>query len=93
MTRFNVLIGKQVDVHYRASDIQLSASGTLVQDSGKSIFLEERFVQSGTTKTLRLEIPYPCIARISEHSSNPDAPATSPDSLNPQPRSSRRTDF
>jgi hypothetical protein len=93
MTRFNILVGKHVDVHYRASDIQLSATGTLVQDSGKSIFLEERFSQGGTMKTLRLEIPYPCIARISEHSDDPDAPATSSSTQSPAPRPSQRTDF
>jgi hypothetical protein len=93
MARYNVLLGKHIDVHYRASDIQLSASGTLVQDSGKSIFVEERFVQGGTTRTLRLEIPYPCIARISEHSDDPDALATSSSTQSPAPRSSQRTDF
>jgi hypothetical protein len=93
MLRFLVLIGKHVDVHYRASDIQMSATGTLVQDSGKSIFLEERFDQGGKMKTLRLEIPYPCIARISEHSDDPDAPATSSSAQGPAPHPSQRTVF
>jgi hypothetical protein len=93
MPRFNVLLGKQVDVQYRASDIQLSASGKLVRDSGKSIFLEEQFAQGGTTKTLRLEIPYPCIARISEHSSDPDSSEVTSSTKSSAPVSSERTNF
>jgi len=94
MSRYNILKGKHVDVQYRASDIQLSASGLLVQDSGKSIFLEERFSQSGTTKTLRLEIPYPCIARIREHSSDPETAAVSSSAPESRaPRSPQRTEF
>lgn len=74
-TRYAVLVGKRVEAYYRASDLQLSAVGTLVADSGKSIFIEERFAQSGREKTLRIEIPYDYIVRVQE--SNGDPPASS----------------
>ena len=66
MPRFNSLIGKRIEVSYRAGDIHLVASGTLVADSGRAAFIEERFSQQGKDKTLRLEIPYQCILRLSE---------------------------
>jgi hypothetical protein len=37
LTPYEALLGKRVEAHYRASDLQLSAAGTLVADSGKSI--------------------------------------------------------
>ena len=43
MGRYSALIGKRVEARYRTADIHLSAVGTLVSDSGKSIFLEDRF--------------------------------------------------
>jgi hypothetical protein len=64
MARYQALVGKQVEAHYRTSDIQLSVTGTLVSDSGKSVFVEERFSQSGKSKTMRVEIPYEFILRI-----------------------------
>jgi hypothetical protein len=68
MSRYESLLGKHLEVQYRAGDLSLTAKGTLAEDSGKSIFLEERFSQRGRAKTLRVEIPYPCILRISETS-------------------------
>jgi hypothetical protein len=44
----------------------LTAAGTLTDDSGKSIFLEERFSQHGKTKMLRHEIPFQCLVRLRE---------------------------
>jgi hypothetical protein len=58
MGRYESLVGKRVEVHYRAGEMQLSAFGTLVSDTGKSVFVEEHFSQGGRSKTLRLEIPY-----------------------------------
>jgi hypothetical protein len=64
MERYHALVGKHVEAHYRTSDIQLSATGTLVSDSGKSVIIEERFSQNGKPKTMRVEIPYEFIIRI-----------------------------
>lgn len=67
MARYPELIGRRVDVEYRAGDVMLPATGTLVADSGKSIFLEEKLVQRGQVKTFRWEIPYRFISSISEN--------------------------
>jgi hypothetical protein len=66
LTPYEALLGKRVEAHYRASDLQLSAAGTLVADSGKSISIEDNFVQNGREKKMRLEIPYQFIFRIVE---------------------------
>lgn len=76
MPRYNSLLGKRLEVHYRAGELYLMAAGTLAQDSGKSIFLEDRFSQRGKAKTLRLEIPYQCIIRISEGEVTSRSPRT-----------------
>jgi hypothetical protein len=73
MKRYSSLIGKQIEVDYRSCDMYLTATGTLADDSGKSIFLEERFCQHGKTKMLRHEIPYQCLVRLRE-----DSPASLP---------------
>lgn len=65
-TKYSTLVGKRVEAHYRAADIHLSAVGTLTGDTGKSIFIEERFSQSGKEKTMRVEIPYEYLIRIRE---------------------------
>lgn len=67
MARYPELIGRRVDVQYRAGDVMLPATGTLVADSGKSIFLEEKLLQRGQVKTFRWEIPYRFISSISEN--------------------------
>ncbi len=72
MARYFALLGRRIEVQYRAGDILLPAAGTLVADSGKSIFLEERFCQRGTVKTFRWEIPYPYIVRLGEIAAAPD---------------------
>ncbi len=66
MARYRALIGRRVEVYYRAGDIFLPATGVLAADSGKSIFLEEHFCQHGRVKSFRWEIPYQCIIRLSE---------------------------
>src|SRR2546427_8765845 len=73
MARYFALLGRRIEVQYRAGDMLLPAAGMLVADSGKSIFLEEHFCQRGTVKTFRWEIPYPCIVRLGEISAAPDA--------------------
>jgi hypothetical protein len=64
MGQYSSLVGKRVEAYYRAGDLHLSAIGTLVADSGKCIFLEERFSQGGKNKTMRVEIPYEYLIRI-----------------------------
>jgi hypothetical protein len=64
MASYASLVGKRVEAHYRAADIQLTAIGILVSDSGKSIFVEERFSQGGKEKTMRVEIPYEFVIRV-----------------------------
>ena len=64
MARYSAFLGRKVEVHYRAGDICLPAAGTFVADSGRSIFLEQRFDHMGTQKTFRWEVPYQYIVRI-----------------------------
>jgi hypothetical protein len=71
MARYFSLMGKRVEVQYRAGDVRLEATGTLTADSGRSIFLEEQFVQNGKVKMFRWEIPYPCILRVNESAARP----------------------
>ena len=73
MARYSAFLGRRVEVHYRAGDILLPASGTLVADSGRSIFLEQHLEQRGQMKQFRWEIPYQYIVRLEERS---DGPAT-----------------
>lgn len=74
MKRYAAMVGKRVEAHYRASDFRLSAAGTLVLDTGKSIFIEEHFSQGGKRKTSRLEIPYEYILRVTEAAAGETAP-------------------
>ncbi len=73
MARYSAFLGRRVEVQYRAGDILLPASGTFVADSGRSIFLEQRFEQRGQHKHFRWEIPYQYLVRIEE---KPDAAAS-----------------
>jgi hypothetical protein len=66
MARYSDLLGRRVEVHYRAGDILLPASGILVADSGRSIFLEQSLVQHGQPRHFRWEIPYQFIVRLGE---------------------------
>ncbi len=79
MARYAELVGKRVEVQYRAGDIYLPATGTLAADSGKSVFLEERFESRGRVQNFRWEIPYPYIVEIGEaRAVIPGAPDTKP---------------
>jgi hypothetical protein len=66
MARYSSLLGRRIEVTYRAGDIVLPATGNLAADSGKSIFLEESYQQKNGVKTFRWEIPYPCIMQLNE---------------------------
>jgi hypothetical protein len=72
MDRYDKLVGKRVEAHYRASDIELSVEGTLVADSGKLLSIEERYTQNGREKTIRIEIPYEFIIRVLEVHKKPE---------------------
>lgn len=64
MARYSAFLGRRVEVHYRAGDILLPASGTFVADSGRSIFLEQSLSQRGQQRHFRWEIPYQYIVRL-----------------------------
>lgn len=66
MARYSPFLGRKVEVHYRAGDILLPASGTFVADSGRSIFLEQHLIQRGQLRNFRWEIPYQYIVRLEE---------------------------
>jgi hypothetical protein len=73
MARYHALLGRRVEVQYRAGDVVLPATGTLAADSGRSIFLEERMAVRGQAKTFRWEIPYACILDLVENFAPPPA--------------------
>jgi hypothetical protein len=83
MATYSRFLGGAVKVQYRQGDIFLSASGTFVADSGRSIFLEQHLEQRGKRNYFRWEIPYPYIHRIESL-----APSTEeePDSSTPLAR-------
>jgi hypothetical protein len=71
MERFRYLVGKHVEVHYRSGDFYLSCVGALASDDGKSIVVREQFSSGGSQKTMRVEIPYSYIVRVTEVSPEP----------------------
>jgi hypothetical protein len=77
MARYSAFLGRRVEVHYRAGDIVLPASGTFVADSGRSIFLEQHLTQHGQVKNFRWEIPYQYIVRLEEQKELPYPPGNS----------------
>ena len=78
--RYSLLIGKRVEAQYRVADIHQSSVGTLVSDTGESIFIEERFSQGGKNKTMRIDIPYSYVIRVVEapESESVSVPASTP---------------
>ena len=66
MNSYSLLLGKRVKAHYRAGNIYLSAMGTLDSVTTKSIFIEEHFLQGGKKNTMRVEIPFEYVKRVSE---------------------------
>lgn len=71
MSAFAYLLGKRVEVSYRAADIHVSVTATLSRDSGNHIHLEDRFIQSGRENTVRIAIPYSSLLGIREVLSAP----------------------
>lgn len=66
MAHYPALIGKHVRALYRAGDLYLTACGSLVGESVRSVFIEERFSRNGKEKMFRIEIPHRCLLRIAE---------------------------
>jgi hypothetical protein len=66
MARYSSFLGRRVEVHYRAGDVVLPASGIFVADSGRSIFLEQILLQRGKQRHFRWEIPYRYIVRLEQ---------------------------
>jgi len=66
MERYSALLGKRVEARYRAGYAYYAATGVLSADTGKSIFIEDRFAQEGRDKVMRVEIPYGCILTVEE---------------------------
>jgi len=72
MGLYSSLFGKRVEVHYRAGDIHLSATATLVHDNGSRISLEDHVSHDGKDKTIRIEVPYDYLIRIAEVRPEPE---------------------
>lgn len=66
MSAFPSLLGKRVEVNYRAGQAQMTVTGKLALDSGQLIRVEDRFSHAGREKTVRIEIPYSAIVRVRE---------------------------
>jgi hypothetical protein len=81
MARYSSFLGRRVEVHYRASDTLLPASGIFVADSGRSIFLEQIFEQRGQHRHFRWEIPYQYLVKIGISKEEEPAEATSEDAV------------
>lgn len=82
MAAYSHFLGSAVKVQYRLGDVVLSASGTFIGDSGRSVFLEQHLEQRGKRNYFRWEIPYPYILRIEPAAAPADAEAP-PDPTDP----------
>jgi hypothetical protein len=81
MARYSSFLGRRVEVHYRASDTLLPASGIFVADSGRSIFLEQIFEQRGQHRHFRWEIPYQYLVKIGVSEEEEPAKAAGEDAV------------
>lgn len=79
MASYTQFLGRVVAVQYRAGDMLLSASGSFVGDSGRSIFLEQHVEQRGKRSYFRWEIPYQYIHRIAVDSRSEEKAADVPE--------------
>jgi hypothetical protein len=66
VSQYASLLGKRVEARYRAGYIYYSATGTLTLDTGRSVYIEEHFSDSGRDKMIRVEVPYECILSLLE---------------------------
>jgi hypothetical protein len=76
MASYTQFLGRIVTVQYRAGDMVLSAYGSFVGDSGRSIFLEQHVEQRGKRSYFRWEIPYQYIQRIETDSESEETLAS-----------------
>jgi hypothetical protein len=67
-------MGKRVEAQYRVADIHQKSVGTLVADTGRSIVVEERILQGERKKTMRVEIPYEYVIRLTEAAQSSEVP-------------------
>jgi hypothetical protein len=67
-------MGKRVEAQYRVADIHQKSVGTLVADTGRSIVVEERILQGERKKTMRVEIPYEYLIRLTEAAQSSEVP-------------------
>jgi hypothetical protein len=77
MASYSQYLGRKVTVSYRVGDVLIPASGTLVADSGRSIFLEQHLEQRGRLNYFRWEIPYPYIHRLAAMTESEEASSSS----------------
>lgn len=61
---------------YRVAEIHQKSVGTFVADTGRSIVIEERILQGERKKTMRVEIPYEYVIRITEAAQSSEVPPT-----------------
>jgi hypothetical protein len=71
MERYRHLVGNRVEAQYRSGDFYLSCVGILTCDDGRLIVVQERFLSGGSQKTMRVEIPYPYIVRVTKALAEP----------------------
>jgi hypothetical protein len=90
MARYSSFLGRRVEVHYRASDTLLPASGIFVADSGRSIFLEQIFEQRGQHRHFRWEIPYQYLVKIGVSSEEEPEPGSRQDAVAAKPAGENR---
>lgn len=71
MERYRHLVGERVEAHYRSGDFYLSCVGTLTSDDDQVVVVHERFSCGESQKTMRVEIPYSNIVRMTKVSAEP----------------------
>lgn len=67
-------MGKRVEAQYRVADIHQKSVGTVVADTGRCIVIEERILQGERKKTMRVEIPYEYVIRLTEEKNVSEVP-------------------
>jgi hypothetical protein len=56
----------------------LSVIGILVMDTGESLVLEDRFMQGGKEKMMRVAIPYDYVVRVTTNAHELSGPSRKP---------------
>ena len=71
MASYSQFFGRIVTVQYRLGSIVMPAQGTIVGDSGRSIFLEQHQQIRGRVLYFRWEIPYSHIHKLEDGATLP----------------------